>query len=249
MEYINDDANPIPENVIGFFSYDDETNGYIDDVVVSMNGQTKRDWFDPNFYFCLPLVIGNQYGFGIKSMYSFTAMAPSDGGPTVFKFQDDYHPNNAMQNIGDHFNAGLITIANKFLLRTPPGINLMTVQPPNIFIPGLAAMTGVVETDNLRMSFTFNLKITIKDFEVKVNKGDIIAAFLPIQRYSVEKYKIKNLKSIFSKEIIDNEVRELVEFGKVRDANLEDKEKMQRTYFNGFNPNGSKFKDHQKRII
>lgn len=248
MPYINDQGFEIPKDTIGFFSYDTKNNGYIEDIVEPMIGKSKRDWFDKNFYFCLPLVIGNQYGFGIKSMYSFTAISPSDGSPTIIKFEEPYDDHNDIQVIGDHFGAGIITIANRFLFRTPPGINLMTIQPPNIFIPGLAAMTGVVETDNIRMSFTFNLKITIKDFEVKVNKGDIIAAFIPIERYSVEKYKIKNLRDLFDEQIINSEMNEIEGFSKSKDL-YNNGQQMERTYFNGIHPNGTLFKDHQKRVV
>jgi len=40
----------------------------------------KRDWFTPHFYRCLPLTIGNQYGFIIKSEFDFSFIW--DGGDT-----------------------------------------------------------------------------------------------------------------------------------------------------------------------
>ena len=53
---------------------------------------------------------------------------------------------------------GVVTIQNRFTFRTPPDVNLMTINPPNYWIDGIQHMTGVIETDNLRRDFTFNLK-------------------------------------------------------------------------------------------
>ena len=41
----------------------------------------KRDWFTPHFYRCLPLTIGNQYGFIIKSEFDFSFIW--DGGSST----------------------------------------------------------------------------------------------------------------------------------------------------------------------
>jgi len=244
MPYINDPGYEIPENTIGYWtSYPDS---YIDEVLEPLAGQSKRDWFDPHFYYCLPLVIGNQYGFGIKSAYGFTATMPSEG-PITFKFDAGY--DGSKQEIKEHFGFGIITFTNRFLLRTPPGINLMTMQPPNFFIPGLAAMTGVVETDNLRMNFTFNVKMTIPNYEVRVNKGDLVAAFMPVKRYEVEKYKVEPLNKIMPLNVLLDENEELKEFTKKRSG--EDRQKPHgsgRLYFNGKYALGNKFKDHQLRV-
>jgi hypothetical protein len=40
-------------------------------LIESLKGKFKRDWFIKHVYFCLPLVIGNQYGFAIKSLKTF----------------------------------------------------------------------------------------------------------------------------------------------------------------------------------
>ena len=43
------------------------------------------------------------------------------------------------------------------------------------------------------------------------------AAFIPIERYSVEKYKIRNLRDLFDEQIINNEMDEITNFGKSKD--------------------------------
>jgi hypothetical protein len=247
---INDENNLIPANTIVVVpsSFDEEKIDY-KDFMFSLVGENKRDWFNSHFYYCLPLTIGNQYGFAIKSTKKFTAMW--DGGQskenTHIRFFEDTDPR---QTIVSHFGSGIITIQNPFTLRTPPNINLMTIQPPNIFIPGLSSMTGVIETDNLRRDFTFNLKITIPNFKITVNAGDIIAAFLPIPRNFVEKFDIKHVRDIFSKEMHLEEINASNEFGKQRFT--EDKEKPHeagRKYFKGLDYDNSEYiYNHQKTL-
>lgn len=247
---INDKNNLIPENTIVVVPFSsDENNFNYEDFMFSLVGENKRDWFNSHFYYCLPLIIGNQYGFAIKSTKNFTAIW--DGGvskeSTNISISED---TNASQAISSHFGSGIITIQNPFTLRTPPNINLMTIQPPNIFIPGLSSMTGVVETDNLRRDFTFNLKITIPNFKVTVNAGDIIAAFLPIPRNFVEKFEIKHIQDIFSKEMHLEEIKASNEFGMQR--GMEDKTKPHkagRKYFKGLDYDDSEYiYNHQKTL-
>lgn len=63
-------------------------------------------------------------------------------------------------------------------------------NPMNMFIDGLTNMNGVIETDNIKRDFTFNLKVTRPHHLIRINKGDIIASFLPIQRYFVDPYEV-----------------------------------------------------------
>lgn len=248
MDYVNDYGYEIPKNTILIFgsSYDDD--GYASEIIEPLVGKVKRDWFSENFYNCLPLIVGNQYGFAIKSMRTFTAEYSGGSNPIKFEYFEDKHP--YKQDIAEHFGNGIITISHRFLLRTPPGVNLMTIQPPNQFINGLHSMSGVIESDNLRMSFTFNLKLT-PNVKVSVNKGDIIAAFIPIERSYVENYKLVNFEDIYTKEIYDNESNDLDKFNKERSNLLKNQGKsvLGRRYFYGKNMDDTEYKDHQKGKI
>jgi hypothetical protein len=248
MNYINDDGYEIPKNNILIFGSSYNNDGYANEIIEPLVGKVKRDWFSENFYNCLPLMIGNQYGFGIKSMRTFTAEYIGGTNPIKFEYFENEHP--YKQDIEEHFGNGIITISHRFLLRTPPGVNLMTIQPPNYFIHGLHCMSGVVESDNLRMGFTFNLKLT-PNVKVSINKGDIIAAFIPIERYYVENYKLTNFADIYGKDIYDNESNELEKFGAER-LNLSKNKGtgvLGRRYFYGKNMDNKKYKDHQKSKI
>jgi hypothetical protein len=208
---INNHQNLVPENTILIVTEDDTVNDAVFNIIEPLKGHVKRDWFIPHAYHCLPLTIGNQYGFAIKSLYNFTAIW--NGGDMPWDVVVNVENLGSNQNISSHFGMGTITIQNRFHFRTPLGINLMTINPPNMFIPNLHNMTGVVETDNLRRDFTFNLRITQPNVEIKVNAGDIISAFIPIPRFFVDSFDIKLANDIVSTEIIENERLAGINFG------------------------------------
>jgi hypothetical protein len=143
----------------------------------------------------LPLVIGNQHGFIIKSLIDFDIIWDGTENNPNISFIDNSNSNKQIIQTG--FGSGIVTIQNRFALKTSPGINLMTIQPPNMFIPGCVSMTGVIETDNIRRDFTFNLKVTVPNLKISVRKGDPLGAFLPIPRNFVENFSLSLIQDIF----------------------------------------------------
>ena len=207
----------------------------------------KREWFTPHFYKCLPLTIGNQYGFIIKSEFDFSVIW--DGGSsteaTVFSFYEKEETlNKKFPRIESHFGSGIITINPPFTLRTPPGVNLMTINPPNYIIPNMTVMVGVIEADNLRRNFTINLKIQVPNLKINIPAGAPLAAIIPIPRYFADSFELKYAEDIFSEnEIIDelqaqNDASFHREFVETNGAG--------RHYLLGQDIYGNKFPDHQK---
>lgn len=234
--------NVVPDNTIVVVPHYKNDDSYLE-IIQSLAGEAKRDWFDPTFYYCLPLTIGNQYGFVIKSIRSFTIEWAGGKEPAKIIINDG--SDDRYQSVENVFGNGIVTIQNRFTLRTPPGINLMTIQPPNIFNPYMAAMTGVVESDNLGRDFTFSVKMTAPG-KLDISKGDVFAAFIPIPRYFVEKFEVKHAKEIFEEDVIDQEMGEfnrLVYLRRTEDVNK--KYGAGRLYFYGMDSNGNKFDDHQ----
>lgn len=232
----------VPENTIVVVPHFKDDNSYID-VIQPLKGEAKRNWFDQSFYYCLPLTIGNQYGFAIKSLRNFVVEWSGGKEPANITITDG--SNDRYQSIENVFGSGIVTIQNRFTLRTPPGINLMTIQPPNFFNPYMAAMTGVIESDNLARDFTFNTKMTAAG-RVEINKGDVLAAFMPIPRYFVEKFDIKHVSEIFNENVIEEEMQEfnrLVHIRRTEDVNK--KYGAGRLYFYGMDSRNNKFEDHQ----
>jgi len=221
----------------------------INEIIVDLRGDLKRDWFQQHSYWCLPLVIANQYGYGIKSLSTFEVEwnggdLASDVSITFLDGTETEH-----QHIKSWFGMGVITIQNRFTLQTPKGINLMTMNPPNYYIDGLINMNGVIETDNLKRDFTFNIRLTRPNHKVRVNKGDIISGFIPIPRYFVDGFNIVSGREVASEEYIEHIMQAQKDFNIERQG--PDREKPGtngRRYFNGEDVYGCPYLDHQKRI-
>jgi hypothetical protein len=245
--YLNDPGYEVPDNTILIVPHAVDHDGFYTEVIKPLKGNPKRDWFNSHFYYCLPLTIANQYGFVIESLRDFEVVWSGGDKDVEITFLND--DNNNKQVIKNGFGSGIITVQNMFSLKTPPGINVMTIQPPNMFITGCASMAGVIETDQIKRDFTFNIKVTVPNLKITVKKGDPLGAFIPIQRYFVDKFDVKLVSDIFDRELHVNEVEESNNLGKERLK--EDQQKPHsagRRYFRGINFDGTKYADHQKKV-
>jgi hypothetical protein len=188
-------GNNVPDKTIAVFTSSEYPENSQKQRIFNLINKSpkKRDWFTPHFYRCLPLTIGNTYGFIIHSEFAFSILW--NGGlnleDTHIKSMDPKLLEGSYPNVSSHFGSGIITINPPFFLRTPPGVNLMTINPPNFVIPNITVMTGVVETDNLRRNFTFNLKLQIPNIEVTFPAGSHLSTFIPIPRYFVDSFEVK----------------------------------------------------------
>lgn len=246
---LNDGINNVPDNTIALFKIIQSNieNPVIDHVIKP--SPKKREWFTPLFYRCLPLTIGNQYGFMVHTGFDFEVIWNGGSSPQDISF-NFYGKENEIYNIWpsvqSHFGEGVITLNLPYMLRTPPGVNIMTINPPNVILNNLTVMTGVVETDNLRYMFTFNLKIQEPNISVVVPKGTPLAAFIPIPRYYVDQFNLVNAEDIFPDDVIIEEAQAYVDMVAARN-NMEAKQEKPfgKKYFNGVDVYGNKFKDHQ----
>jgi hypothetical protein len=247
---INNYPNIVPENKILIVPENNAHRNDAFEIVESLQGNSTREWINDHVRHCLPVVIGNQYGFAIKSCNTFTAVW--NGGSTPLDVNVEINNKNSntnLQKVTSHFGSGLITIQNRFTFRTPPNINLLILDPPNYFIPSLSNMFAVVETDNLRRDFTFNLKITEPNKEVKVNKGDYISAIIPIPRFFVDRFEIDLAENYFDSTIIEQEQQEMRNAGRERSTVDQTKpHAVGKRYWRGQDTQGNQFSNHQRRI-
>jgi hypothetical protein len=242
---LNDGINNVPDNKIVVFNKIDANIDNLEERSFNLLSKLpkKRDWFTPHFYNCLPLVIGNQYGFAITSEFDFTVHWNGEDNPEALQFEFNEElgeTNKKIPRVVSHFGSGIMTIESPFIIRTPPGINLMTINPPNYVLPNMTVMTGVVETDNLRFTFTFNIKIQIPGISVHIPKGTPLAAFIPIQRGTVEKYDIVLASDIFKDDVIDEEMKAYEKAHKER-LNQKYTGVTNRQYFKGVDTYGNSF--------
>jgi hypothetical protein len=251
---INDGINNVPDKTIAIFTYAKVPNTKLtQERILNMvkKPHKKRDWFDQHFYRCLPLTIGNQYGFTVSSEFDFEFEWNGGNKPEDTYMSFDPSANNINDikypNINNHFGHGIITINTPYFFRTPQGVNLMTINPPNLIIPNITVMTGVVETDNLRKSFTFNLKIQMPNIKVFIPAGQPLAAFIPVPRYYCDEFNLDFAENLFSKEVIDEELKAGIDADEHREK-IEPtlKNRVGKHYMQGKDVYGNVFKDHQK---
>jgi hypothetical protein len=244
----------VPDHRILALPYDDHYAGLQDAVFLPLRGQHKRDWFSKHAYLCLPLVIGNQYGFAVKSLFHATFLwnggpKPADTTITVHN-TEEADAFGGLQLLASQFGLGIVTVQTAFALRTPPEVNLMTLQPPNAFIDGLQNLTGVVEADNLRRDFTFNLKITRSDHPIEIKVGDLLAAVLPIPRGFVEKFEMVDAYEAVSPDTVALEQQTARDFGREREeVDAKNKRGVGRRYFKGEDVYGQRFEHSHQQVL
>jgi hypothetical protein len=251
---INDGINNVPDKKIAIFtSPKTDDKNLTQERILSMvkKPDKKRDWFSPNFYRCLPLTIGNQYGFTVSSEFdiSFEWNGGDRSEDLKIYFNEDLNKTDNIKypNISSHFGHGVVTVNTPYFFRTPPGVNLITMNPPNYVIPNVTVMTGVVEADNLRRNFTFNLKIQIPNINTTIPAGFPLAAFMPIPRYYCDEFNLDFAENIFSKEIINEEIEADNAADKYRkEVEPTLKNGVGKHYMQGKDVYGNKFPDHQK---
>lgn len=246
---IKDEAN-VPEDVIGLITSHEAYKKIALALVKPLKGMKKRAWFDDHAYFCLPLSMGNQHGFIVEAAYDFSVFWNGGHLPTdVYVKSWCSKEEQSSQKIQAHFGMGTFTIQNHWIYRTPKGVNLLIMNPPNFFVDGIIHMTAIVETDQLRRDFTFNLKITRPNTWIFIKKGTPIGCILPYPRHYIDNFKIKIDEEVFNKEVIENERATSTLHGRER-KEIDSKYPggVGFRYMGGEDIYGNKFPDHQRSL-
>lgn len=196
----------VPENTISVFdSFSDNGFNKKNNLHTVLEKPSKtREWFGKNLYKISPIDIGNQQGFIIKAEYDFAFHW--DGGELADSVHIDIikaKEKNIKKNfltIQSRLGNGIISITPSFSLKTPPGVNLMTTNPPNYVIPNVTVMTKIIETDSVSKNFDFDLKIQMENISVTIFAGTPIAAFVPIPKHYGDNFDLKLAEDIFDQE-------------------------------------------------
>lgn len=153
----------------------------------------RRDWMDAtpgqHAYRCLPLVHANSHGWEIRAAQgmlvrwsggphqadlSVTPLGPAAPGPA---------------SATSAFGSGILTFRIPALFRTPPGVNLWVMGPPNRFKDAVQPLSGIIETDWLtEHGFTMNWKVTRPGADILFAAGEPIAFVCPIPRGFAESF-------------------------------------------------------------
>lgn len=241
----------VPDGTILVITGDDAFNHLPGQVIESLKGQFRRDWFVKHAYHCLPLVIGSQLGFLVKALYDF--WVEWDGGEslesTKIRFGDVDDALLQQQIVSSRFGMGTVTIQNRWMFRTQPGVNLLTISPPNYCLDGITHLVAAVETDHLRRDFTFNLKITRKDFEIFIPKGTPIGCLLPYPRHFIDRFRVVNAVEVLDTEVITTERNTARLFGLERqEYDTLNPHGIGGRYWRGEDIYGNRFTDHQLKL-
>lgn len=152
---------------------------------------SKRGWMDETdgryAYRCTPLTASNTAGWVVENPFNVQLLwnggsKPSDllvvnldeGDPDLseVEFEELYT---------SHFGSGILTFRMPWLIRTNAvGVGVELTGPPNLWLPGLFALSGIVETWVHASSATMNWKVTQADTPVFIPKGFPIAYIRPI---------------------------------------------------------------------
>lgn len=189
-------------------------DGYEDKLFFDVEPLKKtRKWMDDikesEIYKCLPLRIGNEIGWAVKSKFSFecewNGEAQKNGIKgsikisSKYKNQIDYYKKKSFNKeildfkypsvdpVNSHFGHGIITFNLPWVIRTPKGWGIYVRGPTNSYKEGVLYMDGYIETDWLNNSFTYNVKIQNKNKKIVFNEGEELFSFIP--------YKIHDLKN------------------------------------------------------
>ena len=147
----------------------------------------ERDWMEATnqrfAYRCLPLNIANAYGWEVLCNASFLAMWT--GGSTIDAILIEPEPGMIAPAVS-HFGHGILTFHLPCLFRTEPGAELMVQGPINRPKDGIAALSGIIETDWSPYSFTMNWMFTRPDTPVRFEKGEPYCHIFPVSCGALE---------------------------------------------------------------
>ncbi len=238
------DLVDVPDKTIYVLTEDHRFNHLPSELIEPLAGQKGRDWFVDHFYFCLPITFGNQHGFIVRLLHDVVVRwsGKLDLGSLKVHLLGAM-PENQDQIISSHFGSGILTIQNRWTYRTPKGVNLMVTQPPNFPIEGIMHMSAVVETDQLRRDFTFNLKVTTPNRDFYLPKGTPIGCVLPYPRHFIDNYQIALHPP---GEAFANERKATQDFATARSNYDQDAPGL--LYMKGVDIYGNKFAEHQKSL-
>lgn len=207
--------------------------------------ELDRDWFDPHFYYCLPLSGANTLGWTLFSPYDFSVIW--NGG----KQKQDITIESEIRDWPmSWFGSGIFTIHPKFLVRTSPNIDLLVRPVPNYYKRGVLTMEGLIEADRHQGSFTLNFRIAEPNVRIHYQAGEPLVQFVLYARGFIEQFDARVLTTGPEYDTIRAEA---VRWGDKRIASLaqmaaEDRAKRDFSDMHGDKQGGDKSAAYQKRI-
>jgi hypothetical protein len=126
----------------------------------------------------------------------------------------------------------------------------MTISPPNEILKNLTVLTGSVESDNIRMPFTLNLRVQEPNVLTHIPAGTPLSTIIPIPRYFADGFTIKDADDLFEDSVVVEEVNALYDHqfrrGVQKESEQEGKALFDRLYLKGRDIYNNIFPNHQR---
>jgi hypothetical protein len=165
------------------------------DFSMIKSSKIKREWLSPSGHRCLPLTFANQHGFVIHSPFDFHAEwdGRMDENSKVTLGVDSRGVDLKTMPfvLSSSFGQGILSLYPYFVVKTPPNVSTWVKAIPNSPKHGVTWLEGVVETDNLDSTFSFNLKLTEPNKRIYFKKGEPLACFVPYPRGFIDNYAVE----------------------------------------------------------
>ncbi len=161
---------------------------------------SHREWMDATHQrFAnrrLPLLLANQAGWFLLN--SHTLHVVWTGGDEKGALRIANVSRTPECPAMSHFGHGILTFHIPYLIRTPPGYNLLVRGPANWSYDGAYALEGIVETDWSVATFTMNWRITAINRPVVFKAGDPICMMAPQRRGELEAFvpEVRDIRTV-----------------------------------------------------
>ncbi len=150
-----------------------------------------RSWMDDTpasfAYRCLPMNIANSHGWEILNPRNFRAFWNGGSGVDACTIEVS-DPTYAFPPVSI-FGSGIITFNIEGIFRTPPGWNLFVGPSPNYHKDGIAALSGVIETDWSSTTFTMNWRFTRPGQWIEFAEQEPIGFLFPSERGAISTFR------------------------------------------------------------
>lgn len=212
----------------------------------------ERDWMNRHGhrhpYRCLPLAIGNCYGWQI--LLRGSVKATWNGGTT----KADVVVESSIPHVAtSNFTRGIVTFDVPIVFRTEPGYQLMVTGPTNEFKDGASPMTAIIESEWLSYTFTMNYQLTRPGVSVLWEKDEPfcqVAVVPALIQESVEPEwrRIQDDPKTAEELRLLSDLRGEFRSRQDRGDPEANKQGWQKLYFRGEHPDGSVEQTHQTKM-
>jgi hypothetical protein len=197
-----------------------------------------RQWMDDTFmgyaYRCLPMTYANRHGWCFRLAEDVQVIWDGGTGASSTQILSGINQN-GYRVVDNGTGNGIITFHLNAIPRTPKDWNIWIMGAPNLVIPGVSPLGGVVESDWMFSSPTSNWKITEENKVITFKKGDPVFFFIPIHKTELEEFQIEDA------ELDENLIKHLEDFGNWRkETESAGKSVFGKMYLKGIRTDGTK---------